>query len=128
MHDEIVLEFALLAVVNQIDPRVNLCESHLTVCFNSGTPMLGVAAGEIIRAARQHLFAVSEGRGIAPGDHHLDWHTAERKRSLRGAQRESETMPSRDERGAGRSLSTVSLELKRELAEIRSGQKSEQRE
>ena len=64
-NDEVVLELALVvAIVDEVDPAVDVFVSHLRVRRNVGPPLRGVVADEVVHLAGQLIQPCHAWRGV----------------------------------------------------------------
>ena len=68
--DEIVFELALVAVVDQVDPRVDVLVSHLRVRRDIGPPVRGIAADEVVGLAWKLLCPHHGWLGVGTDEDH----------------------------------------------------------
>ena len=72
-HHKVVLQLLLVAVINQVDARIDVLVLHLGEGGNPGVPLLGVASDEVVGVARQPVDARDFRRRIGahqPHAHH----------------------------------------------------------
>ena len=70
--DEVVLQLALVAVVEEIDPGIDSGVAHLGVSGNVAAPLGGVVADEVVGCAGERVSALDLGAGAGAHQVHSD--------------------------------------------------------
>ena len=118
---EIVFELLLIAVVGQIDARINFSDAHLGKCPHAGLPARRIVANQVIDFAGQFLRAGNLRPPVRA--HELHPHRPRRECARRGHFAENELRrvgrnqelgiaPARDELRRGVHLPLVGLKIK----------------
>ena len=82
--DEVVLQAALGAVVDEVDPRVDALVDHLRIGGDVRVPLRGVVAEEVVHDARQLLDARHAWLRGCSGQVHAHFSRADQRLSRRG--------------------------------------------
>src|ERR1700730_13426361 len=85
-HDEVVLQLSLVAVVNQVNTRINSYVLHLPVSRNIRPPLRGIVTDEVVTRASEFIHAGHLGRWVSIAESHTQ-HSTGFGRSHAGLQR-----------------------------------------
>ena len=110
-HDEIELQFARVAIVDYIDPRVHVVVTHASIIRHMRTPLARVLIEEVIAVTRQQPFRC--GRCVPPATYQI--HPAVSNRRAGRGERHAQAAAVCDEFG----ITEPWLETQPQAADVR---------
>ena len=71
-HDHVILELAVVAVIDEVDARVKVVVSHLGIRGHLCAPLGGIVANEVVRLAGELLLSPHACLGVSADEAHAE--------------------------------------------------------